>query len=82
MLRLTACGLYLAELMLREAIVTWAILSKSLGGRDVAPNLSDYTEVCSRFSWTQADNARLWRQEKGGMCRMNLSSLRGRQAMT
>ena len=53
-MQLTTSGPYLAELMLREAIVTWAILSKSRGKSDVNPNLSDYAEVCSSFSWAQA----------------------------
>ncbi|HEY7531468.1 MAG TPA: acetate--CoA ligase, partial [Nitrospiraceae bacterium] len=35
--------------------MTWAILRKSRRESDIAPNLSDYADVCSRFSWTQAE---------------------------
>ena len=35
--------------------MTWATLRKSRRESDIAPNLSDYAEVRSRFSWTQAE---------------------------
>jgi acetyl-CoA synthetase len=36
-------------------MVTWTILSKSPRENGVTPNLADYAEVCSRFSWAQAE---------------------------
>src|SRR5688572_15453044 len=56
-LGLTFCSPYLAELMLRETktIMTWALLKKPHRESGVVPNLSDYAEVCSRFSWKHAE---------------------------